>query len=66
MNMVFVERKREAHMNLIYRCARCGASVNHAYEDLFADLDGPAFQAYYCAQCAHEFERCPHTLAAEA
>lgn len=25
--------------------------------DGFADLDGPAFQAYYCAKCAAEITR---------
>jgi len=33
-------------------CCKCNARATSA--DGFADLDGPAFAAYYCAKCAGE------------
>lgn len=31
-------------------CAACGRIA--AAETMFADLDGPPYQAYYCSDCA--------------
>jgi hypothetical protein len=31
-------------------CFQCGKSTRS--NELLADLDGPAFRAYYCAECA--------------
>lgn len=31
-------------------CWRCGVRMDHCVK-VYADLDGPAFQAYYCGPC---------------
>jgi hypothetical protein len=38
------------HVGLRVRCSVCGAWP--AIEIALADLDGPAFAAYYCVQCS--------------
>jgi hypothetical protein len=35
-----------------FTCHGCGRHVNQAQETVYADLEGPAFQAYYCGTCA--------------
>lgn len=35
--------------NPLVICYRCARAV--AFSEMWADLDGPAFQAYYCAAC---------------
>jgi hypothetical protein len=32
-------------------CKGCGCSLYTDYPGAFADLDGPAFETYYCPEC---------------
>lgn len=34
--------------HFLVRCLQCGKQMNTAQEPVYADLDGPAFRAYYC------------------
>ena len=38
----------------IVKCIACGGSVS--LRNSLADLDGPAFRAYYCLICAKELK----------
>lgn len=35
-------------------CLECGKRIQSDRDPIIADLDGPAFQAYYCAPCAEK------------
>lgn len=38
-------------------CYRCGKrTTNYRDVDARADLDGPAFRAYYCGECVRQME----------
>lgn len=49
MNLV---RVHPVHPAFHAHCLACG--TEHDSRDLWADLDGPAFRAYYCHACAAE------------
>jgi len=40
-------------------CIACGGRAYQAHGTVYADLDGAAFQAYYCADCALERQSQP-------
>lgn len=39
---------------LRFQCVRCNGWAPQFTETVYADLDGPAFQAYYCSKCASQ------------
>ena len=39
--------QRLAHVSFEFSCIDCGKRTNNGY----ADLDGPAYKAYYCVKC---------------
>lgn len=43
--------------DLIVSCYKCGSSI--LYTEASADLDGPAFRAYYCQQCYQDSKNDP-------
>lgn len=36
------------------KCYRCKRRLNTGQETVYADHDGPAFEAYYCEKCHRE------------
>jgi hypothetical protein len=49
MRLVEVKADTYPEANVKFQCLRCGR-VGRAV-DMMADLDGPAFKAYYCKRC---------------
>lgn len=43
-------------------CYKCGRACDTERETVWADLNGPAFQAYYCDDCKRTAEREARTL----
>lgn len=39
---------------LVFHCYKCGERIHQADEAVYADLDGPAFKAYYDVRCMQE------------
>jgi len=47
-------------------CVGCDSMCGHGYRDdtrIYADMDGPAFKAYYCPDCVRLSERLRHGVA---
>lgn len=42
------------HLRFTFVCAACGRRAPSDSEGAKADIDGPAFAAYYCGKCAAE------------
>lgn len=40
---------------LRFQCTRCHGWAHQFTGTVYADLNGPAFQAYYCAPCAQGY-----------
>lgn len=40
---------------LVFTCRACGRKVSQSHEPVIADLDGAAYEAYYCKPCATQY-----------
>jgi L-lactate utilization protein LutB len=39
-------------MPLTFRCIKCERKVNQAHAPVYADIQGKAYEDYYCQDCA--------------
>lgn len=51
-----VQFMRVSGHDLVTKCYRCGATLGHPRNAIWADLNGPAFQAYCCNYCKQVIE----------
>ena len=60
MNLQLVDQS--THRIGVY-CIGCDSMCGHDYRDdtrIYADIDGPAFKAYYCSNCVRSSEKLSH------